>query len=244
MKCFEKPPKDAWGPRFGFAYRINDKTSVRGGYGIYYGGIPANQFSGSSELGFSTNPTVPNFTNGFSPAFYWNNGFPSNVIKLPPSIDPAIGNGQGPTWVTANSKNLPRYQNFSLSVEHQFGTSMLVSASYVGNHGTRLPSNASTLGLLDNMNNPSVLSLGQAVLGSLCNGVTCPDGVPIPYAGFTGDVAQALRPWPQYTDLNVRSVPYGYSIYNAFMVKLGQAIWRGTVWTRRIHQLEVDQQWS
>ena len=220
LKCFEKPPKDAWGPRFGFAYRVNDKTSVRGGYGIYYGGIPANQFSGSSELGFSTNPTVPNFTNGFTPAFYWNTGFPSSVIKLPPSIDPTIGNGQGPTWVTANSKNLPRYQNYSLSLEHQFGTSMLVSASYVGNHGTRLPSNASTLGLLDNMNNPSVLALGQAVLGSLCNGVTCPNGIPIPYAGFTGDVAQALRPWPQFTNLNVRSVPYGYSIYNAFMVKL------------------------
>jgi len=220
LKCFEKPPKDAWGPRVGFAYRVNDKTSVRGGYGIYYGGIPANQFSGSSELGFSTNPTVPNFTNGFAPAFYWNTGFPSSVIKLPPSIDPTIGNGQGPTWVTQNSKNLPRYQNYSLSVEHQFGTSMLVSASYVGNHGTRLPSNASTLGLLDNMNNPSVLSLGQAVLGSLCDGVTCPNGIPIPYAGFTGDVAQALRPWPQYTNLNARSVPYGYSIYNAFMVKL------------------------
>ena len=97
---------------------------------------------------------------------------------------------------------------------------MLVSASYVGNHGTRLPSNAATLGLLDNMNNPSVLSLGQAVLGALCDGVTCPDGVKIPYLGFTGDIAQALRPWPQFTNLNVRSVPYGYSIYNAFMVKL------------------------
>ena len=220
LKCFEQPKKDAWGPRIGFAYRVNDKTSVRGGYGIYYGGIPANQFSGSSELGFSTNPTVPNFTNGFSPAFYWDTGFPASVIKLPPSIDPTIGNGTGPTWVTRNSKDLPRYQNYSLSVEHQFGTSMLVSASYAGNHGTRLPSNAATLGLLDNMNNPSVLAMGSAVLGSLCNGTTCPGGVPIPYPGFKGDVAQALRPWPQFTTLNVRSVPYGYSVYNALMVKL------------------------
>jgi len=229
LKCFEQPPKDAWGPRFGFAYRVNDKTSVRGGYGIYYGGIPANQFSGSSELGFSTNPTVPNFTNGFSPAFYWDTGFPNSVIKLPPSIDPTIGNGQGPTWVTKNSKDLPRYQNYSLSVEHQFGTSMLVSASYVGNHGTRLPSNAATLGLLDNMNNPSVLALGAAVLGSLCNGTTCPGGVAIPYAGFTGDVAQALRAWPQFTDLNVRSVPYGYSIYNAFTIKFDKRFTGGLI---------------
>jgi hypothetical protein len=229
LKCFEQPPKDAWGPRIGFAYRVNDKTSVRGGYGIYYGGIPANQFSGSSELGFSTNPTVPSITGGFSPAFYWDNGFPASVIKLPPTIDPAIGNGQGPTWVTKNSKDLPRYQNYSLSVEHQFGTSMLVSASYIGNHGTRLPSNAATLGLLDNMNNPSILAMGATLLGSLCDGVTCPGGVPIPYAGFTGDVAQALRPWPQYTDLNVRSVPYGYSVYNAFTVKLDKRFTGGLI---------------
>jgi hypothetical protein len=229
LKCFEQPPKDAWGPRIGFAYRVNDKTSVRGGYGIYYGGIPANQFSGSSELGFSTNPTVPSITGGFSPAFYWDNGFPASVIKLPPTIDPAIGNGQGPTWVTKNSKNLPRYQNYSLSVEHQFGTSMLVSASYIGNHGTRLPSNAATLGLLDNMNNPSILAMGATLLGSLCDGVTCPGGVPIPYAGFTGDVAQALRPWPQYTDLNVRSVPYGYSVYNAFTIKLDKRFTGGLI---------------
>jgi hypothetical protein len=220
LKCFEQPPKDAWGPRVGFAYRIKEKTVVRGGYGIYYGGIPANQFSGSSELGFSTNPTVPNFTNGFSPAFYWDTGFPSSAITLPPTIDPAIGNGNGPTWVTKNSKNLPRYQNYSLTVERKFGTDMLVSASYIGNHGTRLPSNAPTLGLQDNMNSPSVLGLGAAVLGSLCNGTSCPNGVPIPYPGFTGNIAQALRPWPQFTNLNVRSVPYGYSMYNAFNATL------------------------
>jgi len=218
--CFDQPSKDAWGPRFGFAYRIDDKTSVRGGYGIYYGGIPANQFEGNRELGFSTNPTVPNFTNGFAPAFYWDNGFPASVVKLPPSIDPTIANGQGPTWITKDSKNLPRYQNYSLTIERQIGAAFLLSGSYIGNHGTRLPSNGPTLGLLDNMNNPSVLSTyGPGILGSLCNGTTCPGGVPIPYPGFTGDVAQALRPWPQYTDLSVPSVPTGYSTYNSFSFK-------------------------
>ncbi|HLV87811.1 MAG TPA: carboxypeptidase-like regulatory domain-containing protein [Candidatus Sulfotelmatobacter sp.] len=231
VKCFEKPPKDGWGPRLGFAYRVNNSTSIRGGYGIYYGGIPANQFSGSSELGFSTNPTVPNFTNGFSPAFYWDTGFPSSVVQLPPTIDPSIGNGTGPTWVTANSKDLPRYQNFSLTVEHQFGTNMIVGASYIGNHGTRLPSNAAALGLLDNMNSPAILTqynpadLTNPALA--CNGTTCGDGVPIPYAGFVGDLAQALRPWPQFTNLNVRSVPYGYSIYNAFQIKLDKRFSNG-----------------
>ena len=220
-KCFEKPPKDAWGPRFGFAYRVNDKTSIRGGYGIYYGGLSANQFAGTAELGFSTNPTVPNFTNGFSPAFYWDTGFPSSVIKFPPTIDPSIANGQGPTWITPNRNNLPRYQNYSLTIERQVGSSMLVRAFYTGNHATRLPDPAQALGLQDNMNNPSVLALGANVLGSAVGSATAnAAGINAPYPGFVGDVYQALKPWPQYTNLNVLSVPYGNSHYNAFTAQL------------------------
>jgi len=220
-KCFEKPPKDAWGPRLGFAYRIDDKTSIRGGYGIYYGGLSANQFAGTASLGFSTNPTVPNFTNGYSPAFYWDTGFPSSVIQLPPNINPSIANGEGPTWVTANRNDLPRYQNYSLSLERQIGTGMLIRAFYTGNHGTRLPDNAPSLGLRDNMNNPSILALGSTVLGSpIGSAAANAAGIQSPYPGFVGDVYQALRPWPQYTDLNVLSVPYGNSHYNSFTAQL------------------------
>jgi Carboxypeptidase regulatory-like domain len=220
LKCFEKPPKDAWGPLFGFAYRVNDKTSIRGGYGIYYGGLSANQFAGSAELGFSTNPTVPNLTNGYSPGLYWDTGFPSSVIQLPPTISPSIANGEGPTWITANRNDLPRYQNYSFSVEHQFGNTLLLRAFYTGNHATRLPDPAVALGLQDNLNNPSILALGSALLESPCDGTTCPGGIPIPYAGFTGDVAAALRPWPQFTALNVLSVPYGNSHYNSFTLQM------------------------
>jgi hypothetical protein len=222
VKCFENPPKDAWGPRLGIAYRIDNKTSIRGGYGIYYGGLSANQFAGTANLGFSTNPTVPNFSNGVSPAFYWDTGFPSSVIQAPPDINPSIANGEGPTWVTANRNDLPRYQNYSLSLERQIGTSMMVRAFYTGNHGTRLPSPAATLGLQDNMNNPSILTTYTAAqLGAPATGSQ------LPYPTFVGDLAQALRPWPQYTNLNVLSVPYGNSHYNSFTAQLDKRFSNG-----------------
>ena len=38
-RTFEDPKWDAWGPRVGFSYRVDDKTMVRGGYGMYYAGV-------------------------------------------------------------------------------------------------------------------------------------------------------------------------------------------------------------
>jgi hypothetical protein len=66
-----------------------------------------------------------------------------------------------------------------------------------------------------------VLALGAAVLGADINSpLAAAAGIKSPYVGFTGDVAQALRPWPQFTNLNALSVPYGYSSYNAFTAQV------------------------
>ena len=54
-RTFENPPKDAWGPRIGAAYRINDRSALRGGYGIYYAHVAFDQFVGQPTLGFQDN---------------------------------------------------------------------------------------------------------------------------------------------------------------------------------------------
>ena len=226
-RTFEKPDLNSWGPRFGFAYRLQDKTALRGGYGIYYSGIAFSQFMGQPTIGFSANPFVQTPDNGQHPAFTLDSGFPQSVIVQPPFIDPTIANGTGPLAVAKNGLTLPRYQNFSLTVERQITNNMNLDVSYIGNRGTRLTDNWQRLGLLANMNNPSVLALGSNLLGSTCNGTTCPGGVSIPYAGFTGDVAQALRLYPQYQNINYRGTPTGSSLYNALEVVLEQRFSHG-----------------
>src|SRR5206468_8316885 len=67
---------------------VNDKTMVRGGYGIYYAGVSFSQFTGDPNLGFASNPSAPNLTNGLFPAFLLDSGFPRQQIIRPPFIDP------------------------------------------------------------------------------------------------------------------------------------------------------------
>ena len=47
-----KPDYSDLGPRFGFAYSVNNKTVVRGGYGIYYSPLLYNDFGRGGELGY------------------------------------------------------------------------------------------------------------------------------------------------------------------------------------------------
>ena len=44
--------KKAFGPRIGFAYSINDKTVLRGGYGIFYEPLKEGSFADQDGLGF------------------------------------------------------------------------------------------------------------------------------------------------------------------------------------------------
>ena len=104
----------------------------------------------------------------------------------------------------------------------------MLGVSHIGNHGTRLPHNPATLGVDANMNDPSVLALGATVLQSNINSAAAQAaGIRLPYPGFTGNVAQALRKYPQYQNISWRGVPVGESKYHALETVLERRFSRG-----------------
>ena len=58
-----EPDRTNFGPRLGFAYYLNDKTVVRGGYGIYYAPVICNDFGNTGVLGYSPGAVNINFGN-------------------------------------------------------------------------------------------------------------------------------------------------------------------------------------
>src|SRR3989441_5069605 len=227
-----RPSTRGFGPRVGLAYSIDPKTVVRGGYGIFFeqnfypgwgGGIATDGFNGTASFSSSLG--------GMQPAFLLQNGFPQNFTP-PPFINSSYLNGQSsPNYRPFDANNLPRAQQWNLTVEHQFTDNFYISAGYVGNHGLRLTSYLDPINALD----PKYLSLGSKLYDQFQPGQTTLDGVPIPYPGWveqmkgcTPNVAQALVPYPQFcNNIYGGNENIGASTYNALQVKVEKRMSRG-----------------
>jgi hypothetical protein len=190
--------------------------------------VAFSQFVGQPTIGFAANPTAPNLTNGVSPAFYLDDGFPQKNIVRPPFINPTFANGTSPLAVAPDGLTLPRFQNWSVTYQRQLTDNMMLDVSYIGNRGSRLNHHFRTLGVDANQNDPSVLGLGAAVLQADINSPEAQAaGIAPPYPGFVGNVAQALRKYPQYQLIQWRGVPTGKSQYHALELVLERRFSRG-----------------
>ncbi len=231
----QKRPQDiyykAFGPRVGFAYSINDKTVLRGGYGIYYEALKEGSFADQDGLGFFNRQTV-NVTNGGPTQI------DDGITHLFPASGPFTPDGQndqnGVISVPANTGRPADIQTWNLDVQRQLMKDLMVSVAYVGSKGTHLPA----LNIIPNQANPTYLSLGgELTMPASCLAAdTCPNavamGVTLPYPGFTGNINQVLRPYPQYGNFNQEDNSFspdrtGNSTYNAMQLQVNKRVSQG-----------------
>ena len=253
-------------PRIGVAYRIDDKTVIRAGYGIFYahaGGVGGrtNGRQGLSQVGFNNNGSLSSAVTG-QPAYVWDNGYPGNPLN-PPFFNPSYGIGfitaaagasvgSGPTTaqtVTYGDPNYggkaPYYEDWSLNVQHSFTRDLVLSVAYSASAGHWLPG-AGVAGPFTNQIPVQYLPLGSLLTttlsaASLAQAQAIFPNISIPFPNFTGTIGQALKPFPQYNGISDPWLDVGNSTYNSLQVSLNHRFSQGlTAMVNYTYSKELD----
>ena len=237
-------------PRLGFAYAINNKTTIRGAATRSFGPL-AGIGQSSHNLGFAVRLTVGNSSGGLNPAWILKDGAPA--WPPPPTNDPSVGIGTNPPYYAGNQANRPDSElNYTFNIQRQITPSSVFEVGYLGTLASDITSNFLAINQVKYRSLPASLSpftaAGRTALGSLVGsaaaiaaGVTAP-----PWTcgagsssscvafntlyGSSASVSQALRPYPQYTTINTLDGGgdrIGHSTYHSLMIKFDKRMASG-----------------
>jgi hypothetical protein len=226
-------------PRIGFAYSPGThRTAYRGSFAVNHpvgndtlvngigGGLYDTGFAGLATL------NRPGDAIG-SAAYYWDNAYPSSAISGA-NLDPgALVGNTNPPWIRASSGIPPTQFFWTGQVQRQLTNTMLLSVGYVGMHSYHMG-----VWSKPNQVNPVVAKQYSAAAAAdglplnefLALPITDPRaaaaGINPPWPGFVSTfgpaatIAQALRPFPQFGNIDNAENPIGSVSYNGLQTSI------------------------
>ncbi|HZS53338.1 MAG TPA: TonB-dependent receptor, partial [Bryobacteraceae bacterium] len=177
-------------PRFGAAYRLTDKTVLRGGVGLYY--LPTFDIPGTQGFSTTTN-YVASINGNLTPANNLSNPYPTGIVQpTGNSLGLATLLGQSIT-APYSGRTIPRNWQYSFSIQRQLPWNVMAEAGYVGSGTYQIETSVN----IDTISAAQLAQYGSALNSTVAN----PFQKLLPGTSLNGSTIareQAIVPYPQY----------------------------------------------
>lgn len=215
-------------PRLGVAYKLNDNTVVRSGYGIYFAVSPASASADVNDVqGFAQNTnwmTTWNY-NGYTPAGMPRNPFPSGIVKPQGSSKGMLTNlgatAQGPV---RSFNSVPYEQSWSFELQRSMPWGLLTDAAYIGKQGTHLMFGVSGLYNYNHLSD-SIIGSTPDEINAMTTPVPNPNGAAISAINGgcqicgTWPAYSTQLPYPEFNSVLVVAPPWASATYHALQLR-------------------------
>jgi hypothetical protein len=253
-------PKDTFLPRFGVTYRLNDKTVLRGGFGLFAGFLGERR-GDVIQPGYSRTTVRPTTTLASgAPIPFSISTFPTSISILEPngnSFGRQTSLGSGISFFNQNPK-VSKQARFQFGLQRDLGLGYVVEAVYVGNYGYDIEINRNINALPNKYLSTLNVRTTAATDPMTLNNTNLGQGVPNPFfvpAGQPSDFvgtsfanatiarSQLLRPYPNFGDITT-SVNDGKSWYHSAQISVnkrfahGYTIGAAYTWSKWLQQTE------
>jgi hypothetical protein len=218
--------KNNFMPRIGLAWQANRRTTIRSGYGVFYGSLGVNQ-TDPLQYGFSqSTPVIQTSDNGQTYQALASNPFPNGLL-------PATGTASGlSTYLNQSigfdsNRNHQAYsQRWTVALQELFPSNVMLETSYVGSRGTHL-------NLTRDINAVPAQYLSKSLTRDTTTINYLGATVANPFYGlaplFTSKTisrANLLKPYPQFSGVTM-DVSDGYSWYHSLQMRAARRWSRG-----------------
>jgi hypothetical protein len=216
------PDKNNIQPRLGFAYTLNEKTVIRGGWGVYTSPFVFSN-GATNQMGFSqSTPYTATQNNGLTFQSTLNSPYPNGVLQpAGNTLGPGTFLGQSLTRFMPLDVESTQLSRYLVNLQRQLPGRWLLEVGYAGSRGFNITTEEELNSIPAQYLSTSRVR-DQATIDFLAAQVPNPFAGGLLPTGFTGaNVArsQLLRPFPQFNNVPTWGFD-GTSQYDSFQTKL------------------------